>query len=173
MTSESQTANMDTNSKILQRLSEILSCITRMDQVMNSTSYHPAIESNKCQGHEHVVVNCPRPVIVTKVKKPSVTNPESLPSLLPTPTVVVYYGRQPLPPLLPTPNIVCSGRQPLPPILPTPSPVKIAIDKLSIIESESDSEEFIYQVKEPQDFNSDKENMGDNIEVSVLRALSR
>ena len=73
MASESQTVNMDTNSKILQKLDEILSCITRLDQVFKSTSYHPAIQSNKCQGHEHVVVNCPRPVIVTKVKELSVT----------------------------------------------------------------------------------------------------
>ena len=166
MASESHTAHMDTNSKILQKLDEILSCITRLDQAFKSTSYHPAIRDNNCQGYEHVVDNCSRPVIVTKVKETSVTNPESLPPLLPTPTVVVYSGRQPLPPLLPTPSIVCSGRQPLPPILPTPSPVKIAIDKLSITESESDSEEFIYQVEEPQDFNSDKENMGGNIEVS-------
>ena len=84
---------MDTNSKILRKLNEILSYITRLDQVMKSTSYHPAIKSNKYQGHEHVVVNCPRPVIVTKIKEPSVTNPESLPPLLPTPTVVIYSGR--------------------------------------------------------------------------------
>ena len=101
--------------------------------------------------YEHVVVNCPRPVIVTKVKEPSVTNPESLPPLLPTPTVVVY-----------------SGRQPLPPLLPTPSPVKIAIDKLSITESESDSEEFIYQVEEPEDYISDEVIQGDDIEDSLL-----
>ena len=94
------------------------------------------------------MVNCPRPVIVTKVKEPSVTNPEALP------------------PLLPTPNVVCSGHQHLPPLLPTPNPVKIAIDKLSITESESNSEEFIYQVEEAQDFNSDKENMDGNIEIS-------
>jgi len=92
MASESKTANMDTNSKILQRLDEILSCITRLDQVFKSTSYYPAIQDNKCQGHEHVVVNCPRSVIVTKVKEPSVTNPEALPPLLPTPNVIVCSG---------------------------------------------------------------------------------
>ena len=43
MASESQTANMDTNSKILQRLDKILSYITKLNQVFKSTSYHPAI----------------------------------------------------------------------------------------------------------------------------------
>ena len=43
MANESQTANMDTNSKILQKLDEILNCITRLDQAFKSTSYHPAI----------------------------------------------------------------------------------------------------------------------------------
>jgi len=49
--------------------------------------------------------------------------------------------------------------------LSTPSPVKIVIDKLSITKSESNSEEFIYQVEKPEDFNS-KEIMGGNIKES-------
>ena len=63
----------------------------------------PAIQCNKCEGYGHVAVICSSPV---KVKEPPVTNPESLPPLLSTPTVVVYSSRQPLPPLLSTPNIV-------------------------------------------------------------------
>jgi len=145
MASESQTANIDTNSKILQKLDEILSCITRLDQAFNSTSYHPAIQGNKCQGYEHVVVDCPMPVIVTKVKESSVTNPESLSPSLPAPIVVV-----------------CSGRQPLPPLLPTPSPVKVIIDKLSVTNTESDSEELIYQAKYSENSDFDREFTGDN-----------
>ena len=76
------------------------------------------------------MVNCLRPVIVTKVKKSSDTNLEFLPLLLPTPTVVV-----------------CSGHQPLLPLLPTPSPVRVTIDKLSVTNMEFDSEELIYQAE--------------------------
>ena len=79
---------MDTNSKILQKIDEILSCITRLDQAFKSIPYHPAIQGNKCHGYGHVVVNCPSPVNVTKVKEPSVTNSESLLPLLSTPSVV-------------------------------------------------------------------------------------
>ena len=67
------------------------------------------------------------PIKVTKVKELSVTNPKSLFPLLPTSTVIVY-----------------SGRQPLPLVLPTPSLVKVTIDKLSIKNPESDSKELIY-----------------------------
>ena len=64
------------------------------------------------------------------------------------------------PPLLPTPTVVvCSGRQPLP-LLLTLSPVRVAIDKLSLTESDSDSEEFIYQVEEPEDCVSGEKNPG-------------
>ena len=131
---------MDTNSKILQKIDEILSCITRLDQAFKSTSYHPAIQGNKCQGYEHVAVNCPSTVKVTKIKKPSVTNSESFHLLLPTPIVVI-----------------CPSRQHLPPLLSTPSPFIVATDKLFITESESDSEEFIYQVEEPENYVSDEE----------------
>ena len=118
-----------------------------MDQVFKSTSYHPTIQGNKCQGYGHIAVNCPTPVKVTKVKKPPVTNPEPLPPLLPTPSVVI-----------------CSDRQHLSPLLPTSSPVRVVIDKLYVTNTESDSEEFTYQVEEPKDSNSDKEDMGGNIE---------
>ena len=118
-----KTINMDTNSKILQKIDEILSYITRLDQVFKSTSYHPTIQGNKCQGYGHVAVNCPTPVKITKVKKLPVTNPEPLPPLLPTPSVVV-----------------CSGRQHLPPLLPTSSPVRVVIDKLHVTNTKSDSE---------------------------------
>jgi len=100
----------------------------------------PAIQCNKCQGYGYDVVIYPSLTKVVKVKKPHVTNPETLPPLLPTPTVVVY-----------------SCCQPLSPLLPTQSPLKIVIDKLSITESEFDCEEFIYQVEEPEDHVSDKE----------------
>ena len=119
MASESQTANIDANSKILQKLDESLSCINRLDQAFKSTSYHPTIQGNKCQGYRHVAVNCPRPVKVIKVKEPSVTNSESFPSLLLTHTVVY------------------SGQQPLLSLLLTPSPVRFTIDKLSVTNTES------------------------------------
>jgi len=109
---------MDTNSKILQKIDEILSCITRLDQAFKFTSYHPAIQSNKCHGYGHVAVNCPSSVNVTKVKGPSVTNSESLP------------------PLLPTLSVVCLSRQHIPPLLSTLSPFIVAIDKLFITELE-------------------------------------
>ena len=113
------------------------------------------------------MVNCPRPIIVTKVEEPSVTNPESLPPLLSTPTVVVYSDRQHLPPLLPTPSVVvCFGRQQLPPLLPTPSSVSVVIDKLYGTNKESDSEEFIYQMGESENYVSDEEIQGDDIEKS-------
>ena len=54
----------------------------------------------------------------------------------------------------------------LPLLLPTLSPVKIVIDKLFIAESESDIEKFIYQVKKSEDFSTNKEIMGGNIEES-------
>ena len=61
-----------------------------------------------------------------------------------------------LPPLLSTPSVVvCSGCQHLPPLLPTPSPVRVIIDKLYVTKKESDSEDFTYQEKEPEDSNSD------------------
>jgi len=82
-----------------------------------------------------------------KVKKPPVTNLETLPPLLPAPTAVV-----------------CPDHQPLPPLLPTLNPVRVAIDKLFIIESEF--EEFIYQVEEPEDYVSDEEIQGDDIKES-------
>jgi len=97
---------MDITSKILQKLDEILSCITRLDQSFKSTSYRPAIQYNKCQGYGHVAVNCPNSIKVTKVKEPSFINPKSLPLLLSIPTVIVYSDRQPLPPLLPSPSLV-------------------------------------------------------------------
>ena len=50
-----------------------------------------------------------------KVKKPSVINSETLPLLLPTPTIVV-----------------CFDRHPLPLLLPIPSPIRVTIDKLFI-----------------------------------------
>ena len=112
-------------SKILQKIDEILSCMTRLDQAFKSTSYHPTIQGNKRQGYGHVAINCPSPVKATKVKEPSVK--ESLPPLLPTPSVVI-----------------CPSRQHLPPLLPTLSPFIVAIYKLSITKSESNSEESIY-----------------------------
>ena len=42
------------------------------------------IQCNKCQGYGHDVVTCPSLVKVVKVKKPPVTNPETLPPLPPT-----------------------------------------------------------------------------------------
>jgi len=142
---------MDTNSKLLQKIDEILSCITRLDQAFKFTSYHPAIQGNKCEGYGHIAVNCPTPVKVTKVKEPYVINPESLPLLLPTPTVIVY-----------------SDCQPLPPLLPTPSPVRVTIDKLSVTNTESDSEELIYQAKYSENSDFDREFTGDNFEESSI-----
>ena len=48
----------------------------------------------------------------------------------------------------------------------TPGPVRVVIDKLYVINTESDSEEFIHQIKELEDFNSNNEIMGGNIEKS-------
>ena len=55
----------------------------------------------RCQGYGHVAANCLSPVKVAKVTKPPVTNSESLPPLLLTPTVIVCFGHLLLPPLLP------------------------------------------------------------------------
>jgi len=96
---------MNTNSKILQKLDEILSCITRLDQAFKSTSFRPAIQYNKCEGYGHVIV--------------------------------IY-------------------------------PVRVNIDELPRTKSESDSEEFIYHVEEPEDYDSDEEIQCDNIEEPVL-----
>ena len=147
MASESQTINMDTNSKILQKLEEILSCITRLDQAFKSTSYRLAIQYIKCQCYGHVAVNCPNPIKVTKVKKPSVINQESHLPLLLTPTV-----------------IVCSDRQPLPPLLLSPSPVRVVIDKLHVTNTEFDFEELIYQAEYSKNSKFDREFTGDNFE---------
>jgi len=114
------------NSEILQKLDEILSCIIRLDQAFKSTFYRPAIQYNKCQGYRHVTANCPSPVKVTKVKESPITYPEPLPALLRTSIVVV-----------------CSGRLPLP-LLSTPIPVRVAIDKLPVTNTEFDSKEIIY-----------------------------
>jgi len=147
---------MDTNSKILQKLDEILSCITRLDQVFKSISYSLAIHDKKYQGYGHVAVNCPNPIKVTKVKKPSVIDQESLPPLLPTPTV-----------------IVCSDRQPLPPLLPTPNPVRVAIDKLLVPNTELDSEELIYQRNIQKTLNLTKNSQVITLRSSVFRLLLR
>ena len=48
----------------------------------------------------------------------------------------------------------------------TPNPVKVVIDKLHVTNTESGSEEFIYQVEKPEDSNSNKETMGGNTEES-------
>jgi len=154
---------MDT--EILQKLDEVLSHLTSLGQAFKSTSYQyphqinvttlaykmdtkcksvtsntkdqntkrdfstlrPAIQCYTCQGYGHVVANCPSSVKVAKVRKLPVTNPEPCPSLLSTP----YW-------------VVCSDRQPLPPLLSTSTPVRVVICKLHVINTESDSEEFIY-----------------------------
>ena len=158
--SESQNTNMDT--EILQKLDEVLSRLTSLGQTFKSTSYqYPhqvnvtsptykmdtnyksvtsnakdqntkrdfstlrfAIQCYNCQGYGYIAANGSSSVKVTKVRELPVINPE------------------PLPPLLSIPIVVCSDRQPLPPLLPTLSPVRVAIDKLSIIELEFDFEEF-------------------------------
>ena len=132
-----------------------MSCITRLDQAFKSISYHPAIQGNNCQDYGHVAVNCPSPVKVTKAKEPSVTNSESLPHLLPTPSVVIYPSRQHLPPLLLTLSLFI-----------------VATDKLSITESESDSEEFIYQVEKPEDYSLTKKSKMMALRNPELRVLS-
>ena len=158
--------------EILQNLDEVLSRLTSLGQAFKSTSYqyphqvnvttlvykmdtkyksvtsntkvqntkrdfstlHPAIQYYNCQSYGHVAANYSSPVKVARIRELSVTNPKPLPPLLPTPTVIVF-----------------SACQPLPPLLPILSPFIVVIDKLSITESEFDSEEFIYQVEKPED----------------------
>ena len=55
-----------------------------------------------------------------------------------------------------------------------PSPIKVAIDKkLSVTNSEFNSEEVISQAKEPADYDSGQEIKSDDIKKSITRLLSR
>ena len=50
-----------------------------------------------------------------------------------------------------------------------PSPDRVVIDKLFITESESDSEEFIYQVKKPEDMSLVKKSRVMTLKSLVLQ----
>jgi len=127
--------------------------VTSNTKVQNTkrdfSTLRPAIQYYNCQSYGHVAANYSSPVKVARIRELSVTNPKPLPPLLPTPTVIVF-----------------SACQPLPPLLPTPSPIRVVIDKMHVTNTESDFEEFIYKVREPEESNSNKEIMGGNIKES-------
>ena len=52
------------------------------------------------------------------------------------------------------------------------SPVRVNIDELAVTELESDFEEFVYQVEKPEEYNSDEEIQGDDIEESSTLSLT-